>query len=85
MNPLNTDAGWHQRSNKIEIGLIPDLLNFYSLMRCATFPIALTLHPSPRAGDFDLFLLPFSIVGRRGWGMRADFSCTSGSLALPDS
>lgn len=31
MNPLNTDPGGHQRSNKIEIGLIQDLLNLYSL------------------------------------------------------
>ena len=39
---------------------------------------ALTLNPSPRAGEgFCPLLLPFSCFGRRGWGMRVEFSCTS--------
>jgi hypothetical protein len=34
--------------------------------------VVLTLNPSPKAGEGLSIRLPFSLFGRRGWGMRAN-------------
>ncbi|UIE38394.1 hypothetical protein [Leptodesmis sichuanensis] len=34
--------------------------------------VTLTLNPSPKAGEGLPIRLPFSLFGRRGWGMRAN-------------